>query len=255
MSAKLEGKVAIVTGGGGGLGSAQASLLAKEGAKLVVTDIDEAQGKQVAEKIGQGGGEAIFVKHDVSSEQDWRNVIEKTLSEFGKLDVLVNNAGIIMFKSIDDTSLDDWRQVIRINLDGVFLGTKYAMGAMKKSGGGSIINLSSTAGIVGTLDTASYHASKGGVRIFTKAAALECSKAGYDYNIRVNSVHPGVIKTNMTKDLLEDDEAREMVLNWHPIGHVGEPDDIAYGILYLASDESKFITGSELVIDGGWTAR
>ena len=141
-----------------------------------------------------------------------------------------------------------------INLDGVFLGTKYAVGAMKKSGGGSIINISSVAGIVGTLDTSAYHASKGGVRIFTKAAALECSKAGYDYNIRVNSVHPGVIKTAMVEGLLNDEEKMKSALSWHPIGHFGEPEDIAYGVLYLASDESKFITGAELVIDGGWTA-
>lgn len=252
---RVKGKVAIVTGAAGGLGKAQALLLAKEGAEVVVTDVDDAQGNKVAEEIRHGGGKAIFLKHDVSSEQDWKEVIEKTLSEFGKLDVLVNNAGVILFKNIEDTSLEDWRWVIRINLDGVFLGTKYAIGAMKKSGGGSIINLSSTAGIVGTLDTSSYHASKGGVRIFTKAAALECSKAGYDYNIRVNSVHPGVIKTAMTKDLLEDEDSRREVTGWHPIGHVGEPEDIAYGVLYLASDESKFVTGSELVIDGGWTAR
>lgn len=142
-----------------------------------------------------------------------------------------------------------------INLDGLFLGTKFAIGAMKKTGGGSIINISSTAGIVGTLDTSAYYASKGGVRVFTKAASFECPKAGYDYNIRVNSVHPGVIKTSMTKDLLEDEDSRKEVLSWHPIGHVGEPEDIAYGVLYLASDESKFITGAELVIDGGWTAR
>jgi 3(or 17)beta-hydroxysteroid dehydrogenase len=252
---RVKGKVAIVTGAAGGLGSAQASLLAKEGAKVVITDIDETQGNKVAEEIGQQGGEAIFLKHDVSSEQDWKGVIEKTLSEFAKLDVLVNNAGVILFKNIKDTTLEEWRWVIKVNLDSVFLGTKYAMEAMKESGGGSIINLSSTAGIVGTLDTSSYHASKGGVRIFTKAAALECSKAGYDYNIRVNSVHPGVIKTAMTKDLLEDEDSRKEVTDWHPIGHVGEPEDIAYGVLYLASDESKFVTGTELVIDGGWTAR
>ena len=252
---RVKGKVAIITGAAGGLGSAQALLLAKEGAKVAVTDIDEAQGNKVAEEIGQQGGEAIYLKHDVSSEQDWKGVIEKTLSEFAKLDVLVNNAGVILFKNIKDTTLEEWRWVIKVNLDSVFLGTKYAMEAMKESGGGSIINLSSTAGIVGTLDTSSYHASKGGVRIFTKAAALECSKAGYDYNIRVNSVHPGVIKTAMTKDLLEDEDSRKEVTDWHPIGHVGEPEDIAYGVLYLASDESKFVTGTELVIDGGWTAR
>jgi NAD(P)-dependent dehydrogenase (short-subunit alcohol dehydrogenase family) len=252
---RVKGKVAIVTGAARGLGKAQALLLAREGAKVVITDIDETQGKKAAEEIGQEGGEAIFIKHDVRSEQDWKGVIEKTLSEFSKLDVLVNNAGVILFKNIKETTLEEWRWVISVNLDGVFLGTKYAMEAMKKSGGGAIVNLSSTAGIVGTLDTSSYHASKGGVRIFTKAAALECSKAGYDYNIRVNSVHPGVIKTEMTKDLLEDEASRKEVTGWHPIGHVGEPEDIAYGVLYLASDESKFVTGTELVIDGGWTAR
>jgi NAD(P)-dependent dehydrogenase (short-subunit alcohol dehydrogenase family) len=252
---RVKGKVAIVTGAARGLGKAQALLLAREGAKVVITDIDETQGKKAAEEIGQEGGEAIFIKHDVRSEQDWKGVIEKTLSEFSKLDVLVNNAGVILFKNIKETTLEEWRWVISVNLDGVFLGTKYAMEAMKKSGGGAIVNLSSTAGIVGTLDTSSYHASKGGVRIFTKAAALECSKAGYDYNIRVNSVHPGVIKTEMTKDLLEDEVSRKEVTGWHPIGHVGEPEDIAYGVLYLASDESKFVTGTELVIDGGWTAR
>jgi 3(or 17)beta-hydroxysteroid dehydrogenase len=251
---RVKGKVAIVTGGAGGLGRAQSLLLAKEGAKVVVTDIDETQGKKVAEEIQNEGRKAIFVKHDVTSEQDWREVIQRTLSEFGKLDVLVNNAGVIIFKNIEELSFDEWRWVIHINLDGVFLGTKSAIGAMKKTGGGSIINISSTAGIVGTLDTSAYHASKGGVRLFTKAAALECSKAGYDYNIRVNSVHPGVIKTPMTRDLLGDEDSRREVLSWHPIGHVGEPEDIAYGVLYLASDESKFITGTELVIDGGWTA-
>ena len=251
---RVKGKVAIVTGGAGGLGKAHASLLAKEGAKVVVTDMDEAQGKRVADEINKQGGEAIFIKHDVSSETDWTRVIRETLERFGKLDILVNNAGVNVWKKIEDTSLDEWRWLMSINLDGVFLGTKYAMGAMKKSGGGSIINISSVAGMIGTLDTSAYHASKGGVRIFTKAAALECSKAGYDYNIRVNSVHPGVIKTPMVEGLMNDEEKRKTALSWHPIGRFGEPEDIAYGVLYLASDESKFITGTELVIDGGWTA-
>ena len=251
---RVKGKVAIVTGGAGGLGKAHALLLAKEGAKVVVTDTNEAQGKRVAEEINEQGGEAIFVKHDVSSEKEWDRVIRETLERFGKLDILVNNAGVNIWKKIEDTTLDEWRWLMSVNLDGVFLGTKYAIGAMKKSGGGSIINISSVAGIVGTLDTSAYHASKGGVRIFTKAAALECSKAGYDYNIRVNSVHPGVIKTAMVEGLLNDEDKMKSALSWHPIGHFGEPEDIAYGVLYLASDESKFITGAELVIDGGWTA-
>jgi len=251
---RVKGKVAIVTGGAGGLGKAHSLLLAKEGAKIVVTDMDEAQAERVADEINKQGGEAIFIKHDVSKEVEWSRVIRETLERFGKLDILVNNAGVNVWKKIEDTSLDEWRWLMSINLDGVFLGTKYAIGAMKISGGGSIINISSVAGMIGTLDTSAYHASKGGVRIFTKAAALECSKAGYDYNIRVNSVHPGVIKTPMVEGLMNDEEKRKTALSWHPIGRFGEPEDIAYGVLYLASDESKFITGAELVIDGGWTA-
>jgi NAD(P)-dependent dehydrogenase (short-subunit alcohol dehydrogenase family) len=251
---RVKGKVAIITGGGGGLGKAQAVLLAKEGAKIVATDLDEAQGQGVAEEIKENGGEAIFIRHDVSSEAQWKSVIKETLETFGKLDILVNNAGVIIFKNIHDTTLDEWRWLMSINLDGVFLGTKYAMEAMKKSGGGSIVNISSAAGIIGTLDTSAYHASKGGVRIFTKAAALECSKAGYDYNIRVNSVHPGVMKTAMVEGLMEDEDKKKTALSWHPIGRFGEPEDVAYGVLYLASDESSFVTGAELVIDGGWTA-
>jgi 3(or 17)beta-hydroxysteroid dehydrogenase len=251
---RVKGKVAIITGGGGGLGKAQAVLLAKEGAKIVVTDLDEANGQGVAEEIKENGGEAIFIRHDVSSEAQWKSVIKETLEKFGKLDILVNNAGVIIFKNIRDTSLEEWRWLMSINLDGVFLGTKYAMEAMKKSGGGSIVNISSAAGIIGTLDTSAYHASKGGVRIFTKAAALECSKAGYDYNVRVNSVHPGVMKTAMVEGLMEDEDKMKAALSWHPIGRFGEPEDVAYGVLYLASDESSFVTGAELVIDGGWTA-
>ncbi len=247
-------KVAIVTGAGGGMGSAIASLLAKEGAKVTVSDVNEVNGKKVAEEIRKGGRETLFMKHDVTKEKDWEEVIRMTLERFGKLDILVNNAGVMVWKNILNTSLDEWRWLMGINLDGVFLGTKYAMEAMRKSGGGSIINISSAAGLVGTLDTSAYHASKGGVRIFTKAAALECSKAGYDYNIRVNSVHPGVIKTPMVERLMEDEDKMKTALSWHPIGHFGEPEDIAYGVLYLASDESKFVTGAELVIDGGWTA-
>jgi NAD(P)-dependent dehydrogenase (short-subunit alcohol dehydrogenase family) len=250
---RVKGKVAIVTGGAGGLGKAHALLLSKEGAKVVVTDTNEVQGKKVVEEIEKQGGEAIFIKHDVSSEKEWERVIRETLERFGKLDVLVNNAGVNVWKKIEETSLEEWQWLMSINLNGVFLGTKYAIGAMKKTGGGSIVNISSVAGIVGTLDTSAYHASKGGVRIFTKAAALECSKAGYNYNIRVNSVHPGVIKTAMVEGLMEDEDKRKNALSWHPIGHFGEPEDIAYGVLYLASDESKFITGAELVIDGGWT--
>jgi 3(or 17)beta-hydroxysteroid dehydrogenase len=261
---RVKGKVAIITGAGGSLGGAQARLLAKEGAKVVVTDINEKGGEKVVEEIRKEGGEAIFIKHDVTSESEWSNVIQKTLAEFGKLDILVNNAGVMIRKSIEDTSLEEWQWIMRVNADGVFLGTKHAIGAMKKSGGGSIINISSFAGIVATTDTSSYNASKAAVRLFTKAAALECSKSCYDYNIRVNSVHPGLVLTPMVDAEIREEAkttgqpyeaVRKIREDWHPIGHLGEPDDIAYGVLYLASDESKFATGTELAIDGGFTAR
>lgn len=261
---RVKDKVAIITGAGGSLGRAQALLLAKEGAKIVVTDIKEIGGKKVVEEIKKDGGEAIFIKHDVTSESEWINVIQKTLAEFGKLSILVNNAGVMIRKSIEDTSLEEWQWIMRVNMEGVFLGTKHAIGAMKKSGGGSIINISSFAGIVATVDTSSYNASKAAVRLFTKAAALECSKAGYDYNIRVNSVHPGLVLTPMVDAEIKKEASttgnkyeavKKIREDWHPIGHMGEPQDIAYAVLYLASDESKFATGTELVVDGGFTAR
>ncbi len=251
---RVMGKVAIVTGGGGAIGRSIASLLSQEGARVIVGDINEANGNRVAEELRSRGGEALFVKQDVTREADWNEAIRATLERYGKLDILVNNAGVMVWKNIENTSLQEWRSVLDINLNGVFLGTKYAIGAMKKSGGGSIVNISSVAGLVGTLDSSAYHASKGGVRIFTKAAAMECSEAGYDYKIRVNSVHPGVIKTPMIEDLLKDESKMRTALEWHLVGHFGEPEDVAYGVLYLASDESKFVTGAELVIDGGWTA-
>jgi 3(or 17)beta-hydroxysteroid dehydrogenase len=251
---RVKGKSAIVTGGAGGLGRAQALLLSREGARVVVSDTREAEARQVVEEINAQGGEAFFLRHDVSKDAEWERVMKETVSRFEKLDVLVNNAGVMIWKKIEDTSLEEWRWLMSINLDGVFLGTKHAMGVMKKSGGGSIVNISSVAGMIGTLDTSAYHASKGGVRIFTKAAALECSKAGYGYNIRVNSIHPGVIKTPMVGGLLEDEDKMKTALGWIPMGHFGDPEDVAHGVLYLASDESRYITGTELVIDGGWTA-
>jgi 3(or 17)beta-hydroxysteroid dehydrogenase len=252
---RVKGKTAIVTGAAGGMGRAEARLLAKEGANVIVTDVDGASILKVAEEIGREGGRAIPIKHDVTSEAGWDEVIQRAIEEFGRLDILVNNAGVILYKKITDTSLAEWRQLMSVNLDGVFLGTKAAINAMKKSGGGSIINIASVAGLIANPDAAAYHASKGGVRAFSKAAAIECSKAGYDYNIRVNSIYPGVINTAMADDLRKDEAKYRQALSWHAMGHFGEPEDVAYGVLYLASDESKFLTGSELVIDGGWTAR
>jgi len=252
---RVKGKVAMITGAASGLGKGAASLLAREGARVILTDIVEASGKEAAEEIRREGGEAVFMKLDVSNESEWSKVMENILAEFGRVDVLVNNAGVELIKEIADTSLEEWRWLMSVNLDGVFLGTKYGIRAMRESGGGSIINISSVAGIVGTFDdTAAYCASKGGVRLLTKAAALECSKAGHDYNIRVNSIHPGVIKTPMVEALLKDKDIRERLKDIHPIGFIGEPIDIAYVVLYLASDESRLVTGAEMVIDGGWTA-
>ncbi len=194
---RVKDKVAIVTGGAGGLGRAEAALLAGEGAQVVITDIDECTIKKAAAEINEKNGRCIGIQHDVTSESDWDRVIKKTLDEFGRLDVLVNNAGVIFYKKIEDTSLAEWRRLMNVNLDGVFLGVKFAIETMKKTKGGSIINISSVAALIGNPDAAAYHASKGGVRSFTKAAAIECSQAGYGYNIRVNSIHPGVIDTAM----------------------------------------------------------
>lgn len=252
---RVSGKVALVTGAALGIGKACAELLAREGAKVVVTDIKAEQGQAVAEHIKRQGGEAIFVQHDAADENQWQQAIAAALAAFGKLHIVVNNAGIALGKNVEDTTLAEWRKVQDINLDGVFLGTKYGIEALRKSGGGSIINLSSIEGLIGDPDLAAYNASKGGVRIFTKSAALHCAKSGY--GIRINSVHPGYIWTPMVEDVSQgkDSEKYKQLVGLHPIGHLGEPDDIAYGILYLASDESKFVTGSELVIDGGYTAQ
>jgi len=262
---RVKGKVAIVTGGGGDLGAATALLLAKEGAKVVITDVDETRGKKVVEDIRRDGGTAIFLKHDVTNEQNWKEVIDKTVSEFGKLDVLVNNAGVFSRNPIEDIPLEEWRWVIGINLDGVFLGTKHGIRAMKKTGGGSIINISSVAGLVGMAPpTSAYAASKGAVRLFSKSAAIQCSKAVHDYNIRVNSLHPGFIMTPMLEKVFQTEmastgrtyeEVRRTREEWAPMGRLGTPLDVAYGVLYLASDESAYVTGTELVIDGGYTAR
>ena len=252
---RVKDKVAIVTGAAGGMGEASARLLAREGAKVVITDINEVDGERVAKEIERQAGTCAFLRQDVASESDWQRVIASTLEWFGRLDVLVNNAGVTVNKDIETTTLDEWRWVMSVNLDGVFLGIKYAIGAMKKTGGGSIINISSAAGMVGQLWAAAYCSSKGGVRLLTKAAALECSKAGRDYNIRVNSIHPGCVRTGLLEPLLKKPEMAAIINGLHPVGHLGEPEDVAYMVLYLASDESKFATGSELVIDGGYTAQ
>ena len=253
---RVEGKVALVTGGAMGIGEATCHLLAREGAKVAVTDINVEAGEAVVCSIVESGGSARFYRHDVANQEDWQCVIQDVTNDLGPLDTLVNNAGIAIVGTVEDATLDDWRKTQRINLESVFVGTQEAIAVMKGRGG-SIINLSSVMGLVGgTLETA-YCASKGGVRMFTKSAAIHCAEQGY--RIRVNSVHPGYIMTpllvNAAAKLPNAEEVLGDLISRHPIGHLGDADDVAYGILYLASDESKFVTGSELVIDGGYTAK
>lgn len=254
---RVAGKVAIVTGGAMGIGQACAELLAAEGAAVVVTDRETEAGKKVADAITAAGHRAMFVEHDVGDEDAWKKVIAAALKAYGKVDILVNNAGVGWFGDVEHTSLDDWRKLLRINLDGVFLGIKYAIPAMRTAGGGSIINISSIEGLVGDPRIAAYNASKGGVRLLSKSAALYCARERT--GIRVNSVHPGYIVTPMVERGIESSdnpaEMRKTLEALHPVGHMGKPMDIAYGVLYLASDESEFATGSELVIDGGYTAQ
>jgi 3(or 17)beta-hydroxysteroid dehydrogenase len=255
---RVQGKVVLVTGAALGIGKAVAELLCREGAKVVLTDVLESEGQQVASTLVECVGEAMFLSHDVADEAQWEQVIAATINRFGRLDVLVNNAGVGWGGPPEEETLERWRQLMSVNLDGVFLGVKHAIRAMKATGrGGSIINISSIEGLVGDPNLGAYNASKGGVRLYTKSTALYCAKAGL--GIRVNSIHPGYIWTPMVENYLAsvgDVAAGRQALDaLHPIGHVGEPDDIAYGVLYLASDESKFVTGAELVIDGGYTAQ
>lgn len=254
---RMDRKVALVTGGAMGIGRACADLFAAEGAAVVVTDRETTLGTDVAEAIRKAGGQAIFVAHDVTVEAQWSHVVDEARRAFGKLDVLVNNAGVGRAGDVEHETLQSWRDLLAVNLDGVFLGIKHAIPAMRDAGGGSIINLSSIEGLVGDPSLAAYNASKGGVRLLTKSAALYCAKNAT--KIRVNSVHPGYIWTPMVQHFTEASGHAEELLRTieqlHPIGHLGEPMDVAYGVLYLACDESKFVTGAELVIDGGYTAQ
>ena len=253
---RIEGKVAIVTGGGSGIGRGICLRLAEEGAKIVVSDIGEEGGKETEKQVRAAGGDAIFIHHDVASEDDWKAVIDETVKTYGQLDILANNAGVFVVKPASDTTLKEFQWQNEVNVDGVFLGIKHGMAAMEKSGGGSIINTSSIAGIVGLAMSPGYCASKGAVRLLTKACALECAQK--KNNIRINSVHPGSIKTPIIEkaivDLGNDESLRAGFEEMSPMGFIGEPLDIANGVLYLASDESKYVTGAELVIDAGITA-
>ena len=244
--------MALISGGARGMGAAEALLFAREGARVVLGDILDAEGERVEAEITGKGGEAVYVRLDVTSEADWERAVATALGRFGRLDVLVNNAGIGGGSRIEETTEALWDQVMAVNAKGVFLGTKAAIPAIRRAGGGSIVNISSQLGLVGFEDSSpQYTASKGAVRLLTKTTALQYARDG----IRANSVHPGPIVTPMTERRRADPATYQRMVSRIPLGRYGEPDEVAYAVLYLASDESSFVTGSELVIDGGWTAQ
>ena len=248
---RLAGKVALISGGARGQGAAETRLFIQEGASVVFGDVLDDEGKKVEAEIRAAGGPATYVHLDVTREADWRAAVATAVERYGKLTVLVNNAGILLRARIEDTSEADWDRIMAINVKGVFLGTKCAIPAMRRAGGGSIVNISSTAGLVGSPQgTAAYTATKGAVRLFTKSTAIQHARD----NIRANSVHPGPIATDMIADTMRNEEHWKERLRRLPMGRVGTVDEVAYGVLYLASDEASYVTGSELVIDGGTTA-
>ena len=245
---RLEGKVALITGGASGMGQSEAEIFAREGAKVVVADVLEAEGKQLADRLGANGR---FVRLDVTSEPGWQDAIAATVSAFGKLDVLVNNAGISGTYVTDTLSTEAWDRLLDVNAKGVFLGMKHAIPAMEQAGGGAIVNISSVSGFVGQSGIhMGYNASKGAVRLMTKSAAVQFARK----NIRVNSVHPGVMPAMRTSKATADPAFREKMLAGVPMRRAGRVEEVAYAVLFLASDEASYITGTELVVDGGWLA-
>ena len=254
---RLEGKVAMITGGASGIGAASARLFAEHGAGVAIADLNDNLGRQVADEIVAAGGSAFYRHLDTSSEDEWRDAIRAVLERFGRLDIMLNAAGVsgrgpdgATSPRVADMDVESWNHVMAVNATGVFLGTKYAIEPMLAVGGGSIINISSIYGIVGSINSSAYHASKGAVRTFTKSAAAQYAKQG----IRVNSVHPGFVDSPMTRPVHDDPERAAPRLAQTPAGRFGQPIDIAFGCLFLASDESAWMIGAELVIDGGMTA-
>ena len=247
---RLEGKVALISGAARGQGEAEARLFASEGAKVVFGDILDMEAEKVEAEINETGGEAKYIHLDVTNESEWETAVKESVNSYGKLDILVNNAGISIGKNVEETTLEEWDLVQDVNSKGVFLGTKAAIPAMRESGGGSIVNISSIAGLVG-IASAPYVASKGAVRLLTKSTAVQYGPE----NIRCNSVHPGFIETEMIRGILSNSEERAKRLAITPLGIFASAHDIALAVLFLASDESRYMTGSELVIDGGITAQ
>ncbi len=252
MAERLDGKVALVTGGASGIGAETSRLFAREGAKVAITDLNDDGGRAVAAEIGDA---AFYARLDTRNEAEWQTVVEQSVDTYGRLDILVNAAGVPGRRTdggstrIDEQELEDWNRVMDVNSTGIFLGMKTVIPEMRKAGGGSIVNISSIYGLVGSPNSAAYHASKGAVRLATKSAALQYAAE----NIRVNSVHPGIVTTGMNREINEDPVLSVPRLAATPMGRFGQPIDIANGCLFLASDESGWMTGAELVIDGGYT--
>ncbi len=247
---RVEGKIAVVTGAGMGMGRSHARLLAAEGATAVVTDVDPAAGKETVELIAEAGGQARFFEHDVASEASWIDVLGQVDAAFGRVDVLVNNAGILLMKPVQDTTVEEWDRIFSINAKGVFLGTKHVLPLMQKAGRGSIVNISSIYGLVGAPSAAAYEATKGAVRLLTKATAVDYAPFG----IRANSIHPGVIRTHMTEGLVGEPALEKALLGPTIMQRSAAAEEVSPAVLFLASDESSFVTGSEIVVDGGYTA-
>lgn len=258
MGGRMKGKVVLVTGGASGIGLASAEACATEGAVVVITDVNAASGDAESKRMAEAGLAVGFLRHDVTSEADWRRVVDDVVRRHGRLDVVVNNAGIAVIAPVEQETLEGWRRTQAVNMEGVFLGTREAIRAMKARGG-SIVNISSIEGLVGDALIPAYNASKGGVRLFTKSAALECARLGY--GIRVNSVHPGYVDTPLVAGAmgrLPPEQAAALqqdLLGRIPLGRVAEPREVAQCVLFLASDEASYVTGAELVVDGGYTAR
>ena len=251
---RLEGKTALVTGAASGIGLQTSIRLAEEGARVMMTDINLEEGLQQAEKLGAN---ATFLKLDITEEEEWISVLDETVKRFDRLDILVNSAGMVLIADVEQITLEDWRKVHAVNLDGTFLGCKLGVRVMKEFGAGSIINLSSVSGMIGGFNLAAYNSSKGAVRMLTKSVALHCARAGY--GIRCNSIHPTFIETPMLESMIRDspdpEKARQTLVRQVPLRRIGKPDDVANMIVYLASDESTFVTGTEMVIDGGVIAQ
>lgn len=247
---RVQDKVVLVTGGAVGMGRSHCELLASQGAVVYLADVDETQGRAAVEAIQQQGGRAEFLKLDVTNEQHWDAAIATIVSQSGRIDALVNNAGILILKPVQDTTNEEWDRIFNVNTRSVFLGTRAVVPHMRQAGKGNIVNVSSIYGIVGAPSAAAYEASKGAVRLFTKACAVDLAP----FNIRVNSVHPGVIATQMTNGMLADPAVAKALLGPTLLQRAGQPSEVSNAVLFLVSDESSFIHGAEIVVDGGYTA-